>query len=351
MSSSVVDGKAARACARLSRRRLVLTGSALKGATRGRLSLAEARTSLRRFCDSGALLRAGRDRYVSTVPTDSELKASTPTTVFPWWGSKKKALGLLVAIVRHEMARVHATTVVSPFVGSGVVEGALKNQGVRVRSSDKDPNVVNMHVTLGSRARRVKLCAHFRREAAALRRAPGPERKRRFQRLLRDEVLASRHSRGAPSQAARWLLGMKCAFFGMLRRSSALVEDRVDRLRVDSVCNAIMEHRGVGVECRKRDAFEVVRTCAKGRGTLLFLDPPYLVDGHEGQYQAGDFTLQQHQALAEALRGRSFVLCHRECERIRQLYPGCEFVRLPPIMNINAAGKRREEMVVIGRCH
>ena len=269
MSSSVVDGKAARACARLSRRRLVLTGSALKGATRGRLSLAEARTSLRRFCDSGALLRAGRDRYVSTVPTDSELKASTPTTVFPWWGSKKKALGLLVAIVRHEMARVHATTVVSPFVGSGVVEGALKNQGVRVRSSDKDSNVVNMHVTLGSRARRVKLCAHFRREAAALRRAPGPERKRRFQRLLRDEVLASRHSRGAPSQAARWLLGMKCAFFGMLRRSSALVEDRVDRLRVDSVCNAIMEHRGVGVGCRKRDAFEVVRTGAKGRGTLL----------------------------------------------------------------------------------
>ena len=32
-------------------------------------------------------------------------------------------------------------------------------------------------------------------------------------------------------------------------------------------------------------------------------------------------------------------------------YASCEFARLPPIMNINAAGKRREEMVVIGRRH
>ena len=32
-------------------------------------------------------------------------------------------------------------------------------------------------------------------------------------------------------------------------------------------------------------------------------------------------------------------------------YARCEFARLPPIMTINAAGKRREEMVVIGRCH
>lgn len=345
-----IEKRAAHACVRISRRNLVITGLALKTTSRD-LSLQTSRRILRRLCSSGVLLRAGRDRYVLRDPTVGELKVSTPTAVFPWWGSKKKALGLLVAIVRREMAKANATTVVAPFVGTGVVEGSLKNLGVHVRTFDKDPNIVNMHVALGTAARRKRLCAHFRREVSALRRCGREDRQRRFKRLLRDDVLSSRQSRGAPNQAARWLLGMKCAFYGMLRSKSTLVEDRPDCLRVDSICEAIEDHRGVGTDCRKGDVFDVVNDTSKSRKTLLFLDPPYLVDDtkKEGQYQGGDFTLQQHEALAKALRGRSFVMCHREDERIRQLYAGCEIVRLPAIMQINGAGKRREEMVVIGR--
>lgn len=143
---------------------------------------------------------------------------------------------------------------------------------------------------------------------------------------------------------------MKCAFYGMLRSKSTLVEERLDCLRVDSICEAIEAHRGVGSQCRQVDMFDVIKEVAsKRRDTVLFLDPPYLVDESEGQYQAGDFTLQQHQALAKALRGRTFVLCHREDSRVRQLYADCEIVKLPVIMNINAAGKRPEEIVIVGR--
>jgi site-specific DNA-adenine methylase len=346
---SLAEAAARRACARVSEERLLITGATLQAAARG--ATAEgARRALRGLCNSGVLLRVGRDQYVLADPGGAELRRTTPTTVFPWWGSKKKALGLLVAIVRGEMARAKATAVVAPFVGTGIVEGALRNQGVAVRAFDKDPNVVNMHVALSTPARRKRLCAHFRREVGVLRRCKRDERHRRFKRLLRDDVLASRQSRGAPLQAARWLLGTKCAFYGMLRNRSTLVEERLDCLRVGPICEAIKAHRGVGSRCKRGDVFDIVKEVAsKRRDTLLFLDPPYLVEDGERQYQAGDFTLQQHQALAKALRGRSFVLCHREDGRIRQLYSDCEIIRLPAIMNINAAGKRPEELVIIGR--
>ena len=109
-----------------------------------------------------------------------------------------------------------------------------------------------------------------------------------------------------------------------------------------------MAHRGVGSQCRKQDVFQVIRSAPRKKA-LLFLDPPYLVAAEEGQYNAGDFTLAQHQALAKALHGRAFVLCHREDDKIRSLYPGCEIVQLPAIMNINGSGKSRKELVIIGR--
>lgn len=174
---SSADSSVRRACVRVADKRLVITGAALKSATRGTAAtstLDGARRALRNLCGSGVLLRIGRDMYVLANPGGTELQKSTPTTVFPWWGgSKKKTLGMLVAMVRGELARTKATTVVAPFVGTGIVEGALRNQGVCVRAFDKDPNIVNMHVALGTPARRKRLCTHFRREVSALRRCKG----------------------------------------------------------------------------------------------------------------------------------------------------------------------------------
>ena len=342
-----VRERAARACVRISQRRLVITGPALKSAT-GDVSLTTTRKLLKSMCENGSLLRAGYGQYILCPLARSELEMSRPTTVFSWWGSKKRQLGLLVAILHRELAKANASTVVAPFVGTGVVEGALKNQGVRVQTFDKDPNIVNMHVALSTAARRKRLCAHFRQEVSALRRCGKEKRKRRFKRRLRDDVLTTRQSKGSTNQAARWLLGMKCSFYGMLRKSSAIVPHRPNALRVNAICEAIAEHRGIGSDCRKGDVFDVVSATSKK--ALLFLDPPYLMaNDKETQYQAGDFTLEQHTALATALKGRSFVLCHREDAHIRNLYKGCEIIQLPAIMRINGVGKRREEMVVIGR--
>lgn len=334
------------ACSRFSRKNLIVSASRLviRGVTPKTL-----RRTLRRLSADGVLLRAGPDRYVLNDPSSQVLEDSKPTTVFPWWGSKKKALGLLVAILRREVTNGNASSIVSPFVGTGVVEGSLKNQGITVHSFDKDPNIVNIHKVLGSPSKRKLLCSHFRNETSTLRRSSTAERKRRFKRVLRDSTLTSNQSSGVPLHAARWLLGMKCAFHGMLRRTSSLVEGRLDSLRVDSICEAIFTHRGVGPGCRKASVLDVIKNTPKQRKTLFFLDPPYLVEEDQKQYSAGDFTLKEHEALAHALRGRWFVLCHREDERIKNLYPQCEIVRLPPIMQINAVGKRREEMVIIGR--
>lgn len=300
------------------------------------------RKEMQRMCSEGQLLRLGRNLYVRNRLLGHN--ATVPASVFPWWGNKRRLAAALASVVLEmQDALGSRTRVVSPFAGTAVVEGTLRNLGVDVTAYDLDANVVNMHRTLESAKSRACAVRLLRAEVARLRQAtPASQRKA----LCHKAVPAARRARTL--QAVRWNLGMRCSFLGMLRPGSAPMLQKLQSLRVPHIARAFLKHRGIGARCQRADAFSVIR--AARRTDLLFLDPPYLLERKERQYVAGDFDLEHHKRLAAALRGRHFLLCHREDAQIKRLYEGwCDVHLLPCIMRINRAGKSRREMIVIGR--
>ena len=113
------------------------------------------------------------------------------------------------------MCRRKKRVLVSPFVGTGVVEGALTNLGHTVRASDLDVNIVNAHKALSSPARRAATARHFEAEYSRLSRAK-TERLRGalYKKTLRDVVLRSQRAHGCPLRAAQFALAQKCTFNG-----------------------------------------------------------------------------------------------------------------------------------------
>ena len=335
------------ACERLARQTLVLTSGHLRGHLRGG-NAASAQVALRGLCKQGDLVRLGNDRYVANHLRGT-LRRHIPTHIFPWWGSKRKLVVPLVSIIQEELRRMGATrAVTSPFTGTGVVEGTLRNLGVRVRAFDLDPNVVNTHRALSTEERRAGMAAAFTKEVSDLRHRSQEARRVLYKKRLRDGTLNSKRTGGHSTLAVRWNLGMRCSFLGKLRASSTFVSSKLQSLRAANVAEAFMRHRGIGGACSLRDVFTVLEEAPQN--DLVFLDPPYLLEKAEGQYEAGDFCIEQHRRLARALAGRYFVLCHREDPAIRVLYDDwCEVWPLPSIMNINREGKKTAEMVVVGR--
>uniref|UniRef100_A0A6C0C0C9 site-specific DNA-methyltransferase (adenine-specific) n=1 Tax=viral metagenome TaxID=1070528 RepID=A0A6C0C0C9_9ZZZZ len=332
-------------CQRLLRKSVAVTCGKVKKSLGTKRGVAAA---LSRMCKNKELLRVSRGTYVPHACND----LSIPTSVFPWWGSKKRLVRPLVSIILTEVLRarcegIRASRIVSPFVGTGIVEVTLQNLGEEVRAFDTDSRVVNMHRALRTAALRKLVARHFAYEVCRLRKQSAAQQVKRYKHILRDAVLSSSKSHGEAQLAARWNLGMRCSFFGMLRRSSGFVRSKPSKIAVGRICRALEGHRGLGNACARKDVFDVLRDTP--RRDFLFLDPPYLLESSERQYEGGDFGLEKHAKLANALKGRNFVLCHREDPSIRDLYKWCEILVVPQIMNINRAGKSGMEMIIIGR--
>jgi site-specific DNA-adenine methylase len=219
---------------------------------------------------------------------------------------------------------------------------------IKVLAYDLDAHVVNMHRALGTRALRAEVVKRFVAELKGMLRLKRRSRADRYRTRLRNGVLKAKRASGDPALAARWNLAIRCSYLGVLRRSGSFAEARLDSLQAQRVCKALSAHRGLGAACRHMDAFAALRSTP--REHLLFVDPPYLLDKPERQYKAGDFGIREHAQLAQELKGRHFVLCHRDDEAIRKLYKDwCEIVRMPRIMNINRADKSGTELVIVGR--
>lgn len=76
--------------------------------------------------------------------------------------------------------------------------------------------------------------------------------------------------------------------------------------------------------------------------SLFYLDPPYV--GTENYYKtAGGFSRQDHEALAEILRGikGKFMLSYNDCELVRELYKGFNMKELKISYSLNNAAERK----------
>ena len=329
------------ACARLFAKTLIVTRSSLQNKLRATSSATQ--RALQKACARGLVLRVSRGAYISNHLSDLAL---VPTPIFPWWGSKRRHVRALVSILMAEQLLAEDTAITSLFAGTGVVEATLRNMKAKVLAYDLDAHVVNMHRALGTEAGRAEVARVFRSEVQAMRQRKRSLRAERYRKRLRDEVLQASSVSGDPVLAARWNLGLRCSYLGVL--TGSFVPGRLDSLRVERVCRALMDHQGLGVACRYKDAFAALRATPSHH--LLFIDPPYLLERPEKQYRAGDFGISEHIQLAQALRGRHFVLCHRDDKSIRKLYENwCQIIRMSRIMTINRIEKSGRELVIIGR--
>ena len=206
-----------------------------------------------------------------------------------------------------------------------------------------NPNLVNFHNCTAESSGRKKLVRAFAKEAAKLKTAKNTKA---HYRHLRNRVLHTRCPLQSPCKAARFTLGLKVSFQGRLNERSTLAPCVVERLQPDRFAKQVLDYQGIGNACTLKDAFRCIREALPD--DLLFLDPPYLLEEErEKQYSAGDFGIEEHRKLRKELQGRHFVLCHRDCPQIRELYKDCVIQLLPRIMQINRGDASGRELVIM----
>jgi len=266
-------------------------------------------------------------------------KEAAARPVMSWWGSKRGLVRELVNLIVSVVQKTKAPVVISPFTGGGIVEQTLQSQGIPVRASDGDPMVAAVHSTLRRASKRQLACLGFSRFLQKLKHKDAKERfKSDVKRLVGKRRLSA-------TEVGQLLAAKKVSFREHLTKASTLMEDRVHAVNLENEMRRLREYRGFMVSCQD---FE--RSIASApKNAVLFIDPPYLLEKREGQYVAGDFLWEDHVRLAEALRGRHFVLTHQNDRRIAGLYDwATERIISKQIMTINRAEKLdRRELIIV----
>lgn len=94
-----------------------------------------------------------------------------------------------------------------------------------------------------------------------------------------------------------------------------------------------------------RDAFEIIPRIEDAEGTVVYVDPPYLVKGSKYVY---DFAAEDHQRLADLLcrfRRTRIIISYYADERLAALYPGWKKTRFDMVKALVHQGMRGKEDV------
>ena len=299
------------------------------------VSRSVAQRILQTLCKRCQLLRISKGKYIYQHCYPENI----PPSLFPWWGSKRKLCLEIASIVKHYMLQTNSTHIISLFAGSAIVEKVLMNIGVPVKLFDLDKNICNIHSILAKNKNALMKC--FMESYKTLK--THRDRNLYYKTILRNKTLDTEAKMNVQT-AANWLLGTKLSFHGKLNKSSSLVMHKIDKMQTHRVVHAIS--KSIGSKCSYANAFDVLKNIPDD--ALVFLDPPYLLKANEGQYHAGDFGVEQHKTLADLLKGKKFILCHRECPTMRNIYKDNVILKLPPIMKLNRVGASRSEMLILG---
>lgn len=239
-------------------------------------------------------------------------------------GGKSRAVRHLLPLIPHKV------DVASPFVGGASLEIALSDRGTRVYGYDRYKPLVSFW--------RFALAqpGEMAREA----RSWLPLTRRAFYEMQRNLVPETKG------------LGQAVAFFVLNRASYSgctlsggmspghprFTPSACDRLRDFSAPLLSVRHMG----------FE--KSIARNTNEFLYCDPPYAVEsrlyGTRGDMHEGF----DHEGLARLLMGRGgWLLSYNDCEMVRDLYAGCEFIPAKWAYGMNAS--RRSNEVVVRRLH
>ncbi|CAE8595829.1 unnamed protein product [Polarella glacialis] len=278
------------------------------------------------------------DKHVAAAKClRTQQTVATQGRLLSWLGSKFQARSLILACIPLEVQEV-----VSPFFGSGAAELELlrERRHVKVRASDADAALVNFwQQVLASPQAVADQLSGIIPAKRAVTAVEFDVMQRNLTRIREGAVMA-----GAPAvlAAARfWAVNHLC-FSGLMRSSfqgpQALKLQRSREKKLQRV-RGFQPPAAMRLQLAATDCFESVRTSPQG--ALLFLDPPYLQEGgsrrkeklkrgglSQARYACGpNFGLQAHTQLRQLLSTRSrWILCHSDCQEIRELYAGYHMV-------------------------
>mmetsp|Transcript_24617 Transcript_24617/g.69187 ORF Transcript_24617/g.69187 Transcript_24617/m.69187 type:complete len:498 (-) Transcript_24617:30-1523(-) len=263
-----------------------------------------------------------------------------------WLGSKHDQCELILNHIPEGLTRV-----VSPFWGSGAVELALlrSRPKLRVHASDADTALIafwqQMQASPGA------LVSELEKMVPR----DFPVSREEYQTLQHTLACSSEFYRSAPLQlaAAFWVLN-RLHFNGIMSslasyeptKAAILLHRRQHVLRHLGSFDPIPSRR---LRLEARDWLGAVESSPAG--ALIFADPPYLAERSKGREYASssNWGMQDHERLRDALaRRQRWILCHRDCPQIRELYRGHHVVEYREQAGVvRRKGIHRNELLIL----
>ena len=93
----------------------------------------------------------------------------------------------------------------------------------------------------------------------------------------------------------------------------------------------------------QRDAFELLERVDDRKGTVIYIDPPYLVKGAKYTH---DFEQQDHIKLAQMLgrfKETRIVVSYYDDEQLKEMYPGWERIEITITKSLDNQNRRDKE--------
>ena len=252
------------------------------------------------------------------------LRAARSPLRYP--GGKSRAVRTIL-----ELIPADATTMVSPFLGGGSVELACSALGMSVRASDLfEPLVTFWQQLLTSADAVADVAAEFL-----------PLEHARFYELQRGF-----YDEPDPVRRAGVFYALNRASFsgvtlagGMSPGHPRFTESAIQRLR---------SFHATDFEVKCRDFREAIAAAPQDGGTVMYCDPPYMIESNLYGYRGDMHDGFDHMALAALLSKRdNWILSYNDCQAVREMYAAYDI--LTPSWTYGMANDKRSREVLIVR--
>ncbi len=250
-------------------------------------------------------------------------------------GGKTRACKILDEILTNNFKMKDFKVVVSPFFGGGSFEFFLqKKYGYSIVANDKFYPLYNFWNVC--KERKNELVTDLGGKVGKITSSVFKEYR---ESIMKDEDVMS--------NAMKYFVINRCSFSGATLSGGYSQESSESRFTVSSV-ERVGKLDLKDLSISNLD-FEVFLEQDFGRGSFIFLDPPYYLGSKSKLYgKNGDMHENfKHEALEECLRGKSdWLLTYNDCDYIRKLYSGYTIIDSSWAYGMNKSKKSSEIFII-----
>jgi DNA adenine methylase len=246
-------------------------------------------------------------------------------------GGKTRARGILTHYVETEYPG--RRTLLSPFLGGGSFELSRMDAGYRVYGNDLFAPLATFWSVLKSNPRALQDAV----------RAALPVSKEDFYRA-RTSILSMTDPLAI---ATAYFLVNRCSFSGSTfcggySRESA--EKRLTASAIDRLGYVELSQLTVS----SQDACEFLRRHPETEDTVVYADPPYVIESYLYGKDGDLHEAFDHAAFAAVLKTRrDWILSYNDCPLVRELYAGCRILKATWAYGMDNGKKTARELIIL----